>query len=48
MAERSEFFTAVTMKNAGFWEIETLYGFVKTDVSEERIAPAIRVLPSYC
>jgi hypothetical protein len=33
---------AVTVKNAVFWDV-TLWGFVRTDVSEERIASIIRV-----
>jgi hypothetical protein len=38
---RFEVFTAVTMKNAVFWDV-TQCGFVRTDVSEERIASIIR------
>jgi hypothetical protein len=39
---RFEFFTAVTMKNAIFWDV-TSCGFVRTDVSEECVASIIRV-----
>jgi hypothetical protein len=35
-------FTAVTMKNVVFWDV-TPCGYFKKDLSEERIAPIIRV-----
>jgi hypothetical protein len=38
---RFEVFTAVTMKNAVFWDV-TLVALVRTDVSEERSTSIIR------
>jgi hypothetical protein len=38
---RSEVFTAVTMKNAVFWDVESC-NFCRRDVSEERITSIIR------
>jgi hypothetical protein len=39
---RYELLTAVTVKNAVFWEVRP-WGLVKTDVSDEYIASIIRV-----
>jgi hypothetical protein len=36
-------FTAVTMKNAVFWDVH-LVALVRTDVSKERIASFIRLM----
>jgi hypothetical protein len=39
---RFEVFTAVTLKDAAFWDV-TLCGLVRIEVSEERITSIIRV-----
>jgi hypothetical protein len=39
---RFEVFTAVTMKNALFWDVAQ-FKFVSTDISEERIASIVRL-----
>jgi hypothetical protein len=44
---RFEVFTAMTMKNAVFWDV-TLCALVRTDVSEERTVSIIRVKKSAC